>query len=63
MKKHADEIIAWANSPEGTKVWCRRKSEKRWIQMLTPSWYPENDYVVDGPRAKEQMQAIEERSQ
>ena len=59
MKKHAEEIITWANSPEGTKVWCRRKHEKGWLLMQSPSWNKDNDYVVDNEKTIERMAEIE----
>jgi len=61
-KQHANEIIIWANSPEGTKVWCRRKKEKRWLLMQTPSWNKDNDYVINGTKAERRKRKIENKS-
>lgn len=59
-KIHADKVMIWASNPEGTKVWCRRKHEQRWLLMQTPSWNPDNLYVVDNSIAIERMAKIEE---
>lgn len=56
MKKHVIEIILWANCQEGTKVWCKRKNDKHWILMKSPSWDKDNQYIVDGENAVLRME-------
>jgi len=42
---HKDEIIRWANSPEGTMVWY--KDFGHWIITDNPSWDSGTLYIVD----------------
>ena len=58
-KKHEDEIFRWAQQPEGTKVWCKRKGDKHWGLMKTPGWFPDNQYIVDDEYATDRMRIIE----
>ena len=44
--KHREEIIRWANCPEGTKVWYRR-GEGEWADASYPCFLPYVDYIVD----------------
>jgi hypothetical protein len=50
--KHKEEIIRWANSPEGTKVWVREEDMDEWFTTLHPSWYNGSKYIVDDEYAE-----------
>lgn len=57
-KKHRQEIIRWANSPEGTKVWVKRKGDKNWLLQKSPSWLPDNKHIVDDSASIERMKEM-----
>ena len=45
---HKDEIIRWANSKEGTKVWVNYPNEDIWYLLEnTIVWHPKNKYIVN----------------
>lgn len=45
-KKHKDEIIRWANSHEGTRVWNKGPAS-RWQLIDNPRWTKDTKYIVD----------------
>lgn len=52
MNPHRNEIIRWANSPEGTGVWVRHKDLNNWeLYKEIIKWDPELYYIVDDPWA------------
>jgi len=47
-RPHEREILRWARTPEGTKVWCRgKKHGSEWSRTLYPLWRKNKFYVVD----------------
>ena len=48
MRKYKDEIIRWANSPEGTETWIRdnHRPHLNWVRAK-PCWLCSNTYIVD----------------
>ncbi len=48
--KHKDEIIRWANCPDGTMVW--QKIGDNWYRINNPDWRPNNVYIVDDEEAE-----------
>lgn len=63
IKKHSAEIIAWARRKEGTKVWCKRKGDKHWVLQKSPSWDPQNKYVIDDDFAETRKEHIDKEMQ
>lgn len=59
MKEHYKEIIGWASLPEGTKVWCKRKGDKHWCLQKSPSWLPDNQYIINDERAEQRKKEID----
>ena len=49
-RKHQDEMIRFANSPEGTKVWY--KSDGCWYDIIKPIWVKKLHYIVDDKHAE-----------
>jgi len=47
MMKHSREIIRWAESPDGTKIWIKNKNFKEWTLKYHAMWNPESTYIVD----------------
>ena len=48
MMKHKNEIIRWANSSDGTKVWARGVgSDTSWKTVSCPGWFKSGIYIVD----------------
>lgn len=43
--RHKEEIVRWANSPDGTKVW--EKLNSGWHLSTYPAWSPNVPYIVD----------------
>jgi hypothetical protein len=60
-RKWRKEMIRFANSPQGTGVWCMRFGEKRWIKMYTPSWIEQNMYIVDDEDAEKRKAEHDEK--
>jgi len=48
--KHCNEIKRWADSPEGTKVWC--KQTIKWVLYNAPSWSKKFQHIVDDCHAE-----------
>ena len=49
--KHKHEIIRWANSPDGTKVWV--KKEGYWEKTNIPNWNSSMyTFIVDDKQAE-----------
>ena len=46
-KKHKEEILRWANCPDGTKVWVKADIVTKWIMVNTPDWLPDRIYIVN----------------
>jgi len=44
--KHKEEIIRWANCPDGTKVW-NKKDGFEWRTSEEPLWLIHHEYIVD----------------
>ncbi len=51
---HASEIVRWANSPDGTKVWNRHKNSesKFWYLVEEPRWHKDRIYIVNDEYAE-----------
>ncbi len=51
---HELEMVRWAQSKEGTRVWYRDKHASRWSMspICTPSFHPSAQYVVDDEYAE-----------
>ena len=49
--KHEKEIIHWAKSPEGTKVWVKPLSGE-WFKINNVSWDKDITYIVDDEYAE-----------
>ena len=59
-KFHAREINLWAFSPEGTKVWCKRRGDKRWVLQKNPTWLQINLYIVNDDNADRRKKEAED---
>ena len=44
--KHKNEIMRWANSPEGTRVWIKQE-DGIWSKPYVPTWKKDSTYIVD----------------
>jgi len=53
-----NEINRWADSPEGTKVWCRQTI--KWVLYSAPSWSKKFQYIVDDCHAELRKLQIDE---
>jgi len=49
--KHKDEIIRWANCPEGTEIWYR-EGRNEWDKVMATGWLPNVKYIVDDKYAE-----------
>ena len=50
---HKDELIRWANSPAGTKVWYAELSASKFELITSPTWgYTNACYIVDDRQAE-----------
>lgn len=55
MKRvHKDEMIRFANSPEGTEVWFRNFSNDKntWRLIRHASWNKDDGYIVNDANAE-----------
>ena len=43
--KHEKEIIRWAECPEGTKVWYRKRGHE-WKETIGPLWHTDHEYII-----------------
>lgn len=50
---HKDEIIRWANSLEGTKIW--HNSNGTWSRVSSVNWKKTTKYIVDDEYAELRM--------
>ena len=48
---HVKEIIRWAKSPNGTKVWSKSDTDD-WYLRIAPSFNPKIKYIVDDKLAE-----------
>ena len=52
MRKHKEEIIRYANSEEGTQVWCKPYGDDMWsLLVYNPDWKEDVTYIVDDVHA------------
>ena len=50
---HQKEIIRWANSPDGTRVWCKEQyTNHQWILTNNAKWFTTQIYIVNDEYAK-----------
>lgn len=52
-KVHKDEIVRWANSPEGTKVWYKRLYNSKWVLCSYASWRSNYTYIVNDRQSED----------
>ena len=58
MRKQRNEIIRFANSELGTKVWCKRENETTWNLENNPTWNEEYIYIVNNEYAPLRKESI-----
>lgn len=59
MRKHRNEIIRFANSESGTKVWFKY-ANMDWGKIKIPTWYEDNHaYIVDDEYASLRKESID----
>ena len=61
-RKHEDEMVRFAQSPEGTKVWFRAIESRKWVSSYSPSWSNGYIYIVDDEWSKIAKQCIDDPS-
>ena len=59
MRKHRNEIVRFANSDKGTKVWFKNKSMKEWGKTYYPYWIDDTFYIVDDEHATLRIESID----
>ena len=61
-RKHKKEMTRYAESEDGTKVWCRCNTSSNWGLVSPVNWYANYYYVVDDCHAINRMLQIDEPS-
>jgi hypothetical protein len=60
---HKEEMIRFANSPAGTKVWCKSNANGMWGKLKMPSWDENSSYIVDDEFAELRKQFVDDPTQ
>jgi hypothetical protein len=60
---HKEEMIRFANSPDGTLVWCKLPTNTLWCTRDAPIWDKDLVYIIDDEYATLRKQFIDDPTQ